>query len=260
MTHTAHGLVAGNMLGLATDGALPTGLDTLEIYYHKAIDANSYNLSRTAQGASKGITNLAVTFDPATDIFTAAAHGLDIGDPIRLTATTMPTGFSAGTDYYVASTSFTTGQFRLALTKGGAAIAGTTAGSAVLAHTLISTSGTQSGTHTAAEIVGRTNELIQASQNGLGQLVLANVALAVPILLTNIITGSRVRISLASDNSEIYLGTASGSTISTTTKISGNVYVDVRKKGYIPYRQAAVIDGAAGLTLYVSQVADTVVV
>jgi hypothetical protein len=95
-------------------------------------------------------------------------------------------------------------------------------------------------------------------QDGGKFVKLSNVPLPVGVLLTNIVNGSRVRVSKAADNAELYLGTP-GTLASFSTKFTGNVYVDVRKKGYIPYRQLAVIT-SDGLDLYVSQVADTVVV
>ena len=67
-------------------------------------------------------------------VFTLTAHGLSIGEIVYLTTTgALPTGLSANTQYFVASTSFAANTFTLAATYGG---------------TAINTSGTQSGTHT----------------------------------------------------------------------------------------------------------------
>lgn len=339
-TQTAHGLATGDMYAI-DGGTLPTGLIDGGSYYARVIDANTFYLAGSKASAELGTTGLAVTFSSATDIFTLAAHGLSIGMGVMLTAASMPSGFSAGTMYYVASTNFTSGQFQLAATVTGAAINASTNGTSVVASTLVNTSGSQSGTHYGAKPSGETDgrpegiavtfdnttDIFSATAHGLPvgsavvlsaasmpsgftagtvyyiiaanytanqfqiatavggsavlgtsngtsvvassvnriyvgnqAITLSNVPVAVPVKLTNIVTGSRVRVSLASDNSEIYLGTESANQVSFSTKTSGNVYVDVRKKGYIPYRQAAVIDGAAGLTSYVSQVADTVVV
>lgn len=64
-------------------------------------------------------------------VLSLTAHGLPAGQRVRLsTSGALPTGFSAGTDYYVVSPA--TDSLQLALTVGG---------------TPINTSGTQSGTH-----------------------------------------------------------------------------------------------------------------
>lgn len=64
-------------------------------------------------------------------VFTIIGHGLNDGDPVRLTTTgALPTGLNTTTTYFVVSATANT--FSLSLTAGGAAI---------------NTSGTQSGTH-----------------------------------------------------------------------------------------------------------------
>ena len=69
----------------------------------------------------------------APGVITWTAHGLANGSPINLITTgVLPTGLTAGTTYFVVSSAANT--FSLALTVGGAAI---------------TTSGTQSGVHTA---------------------------------------------------------------------------------------------------------------
>lgn len=63
------------------------------------------------------------------------AHGLVAGTPVVFTTTgALPTGLTAGTTYYVSATGLTTNSFSVSATSGGAAI---------------TTSGTQSGVHTA---------------------------------------------------------------------------------------------------------------
>lgn len=67
-------------------------------------------------------------------VVTCVGHGLVAGDKIHFTTTgALPTGLSAGVEYFVLSTSLTTDTFRLALSPEGSAI---------------NTSGAQSGTHT----------------------------------------------------------------------------------------------------------------
>lgn len=69
----------------------------------------------------------------APGVVTLAAHGKSAGDRIRLFTTgSLPTGLTANTDYYLVSTA--TNTFGLATSPGGAAI---------------TTTGTQSGTHSA---------------------------------------------------------------------------------------------------------------
>lgn len=67
-------------------------------------------------------------------VFTKVAHGLVAGDRVHFATTgALPTGLTAGTEYYVLSTSLTADVFKVALSPEG---------------TVINTSGTQSGTHT----------------------------------------------------------------------------------------------------------------
>ncbi len=67
-------------------------------------------------------------------VVTATAHGMTVNQPFRFATTgALPTGVTAGTVYYVLSTSLTVNTFKFAATAGGAGII---------------TTGTQSGTHT----------------------------------------------------------------------------------------------------------------
>lgn len=51
MTWTAHGLVSGQRIQLATTGALPTGLAVATTYWITVIDANTFNLSSSLANA-----------------------------------------------------------------------------------------------------------------------------------------------------------------------------------------------------------------
>jgi hypothetical protein len=84
--------------------------------------------------ATKATSSLAVTITiAAPGVVSWPAHGLSDGTPISFaTSGALPTNITAGTTYYVKSPA--TDTFQLAATAGGAAI---------------TTSGTQSGTHTA---------------------------------------------------------------------------------------------------------------
>lgn len=68
-------------------------------------------------------------------VVTWTAHGRSANDPVKFSTTgALPTGFVAGTTYYVVGASITTNTFQLSATAGG---------------TAINTTGTQSGVHTA---------------------------------------------------------------------------------------------------------------
>lgn len=70
------------------------------------------------------------SFDATTDTFTANAHGLANNTRVWISAGTLPTGFTASTNYYVISTAANT--FQLSATQGGAAVNATGAGSGIL--------------------------------------------------------------------------------------------------------------------------------
>lgn len=76
----------------------------------------------------------AFTAAPATDIITLAAHGLTEGAKIRVSsATTLPAGLAAATDYFVRDVTADT--FKVSATLGGAAVNITDAGTGV--HTAV---------------------------------------------------------------------------------------------------------------------------
>lgn len=79
-----------------------------------------------------GTANPTVTI-AVPGVFTLTGHGLAVGDAIRLTTTgALPTGLTAGTTYYVVAGGFVANTFEVSATQGG---------------TAITTTGTQSGTH-----------------------------------------------------------------------------------------------------------------
>ena len=63
----------------------------------------------------------AVTFDDSTNVVTAANHGFNIHDPVKFNAGagTLPAEITAGNRYYVVPDDFTTGAFRISVTKNG---------------------------------------------------------------------------------------------------------------------------------------------
>lgn len=79
------------------------------------------------KGADKSATITA-----ATATFTVASHGYSIGDRIVLSALATTTGLSVLTYYYIISTGFTSGAFKLSATAGGSALSLTTDGTATL--------------------------------------------------------------------------------------------------------------------------------
>jgi microcystin-dependent protein len=102
------------------------------------LKANGANVSRTSYAA---LFAALVESDTATmtiaspSVVTWTAHGRSANDPVKFSTTgALPTGFVAGTTYYVVGASITTNTFTLSATAGG---------------TAINTTGTQSGVHTA---------------------------------------------------------------------------------------------------------------
>lgn len=58
----------------------------------------------------------------STDLITLTTHGLSIGDTIEFTNIGAATGISIGIPYYIAASGFTTGVFKVTLSKGGSAV------------------------------------------------------------------------------------------------------------------------------------------
>jgi hypothetical protein len=88
--------------------------------------------------AMSNVASGAVTASAATDLFTKAAHGLIVGDPITFTGLTGGAGLTAGAAYYVVSVP-DANTFKVASTHGGTPVdvttdltAGTLASIAVL--------------------------------------------------------------------------------------------------------------------------------
>jgi hypothetical protein len=73
-----------------------------------------------AQDRQLGTVNATLSY--TNDTFAIASHGLQVNDPVRFTATTLPTGIAANTTYYVISEGFTTGAFKVSTTRGGSAV------------------------------------------------------------------------------------------------------------------------------------------
>lgn len=101
------------------------------------LKADGTAVSRTTYAAlfAALVESSVVTMTIATPgVVTWTAHGRSANDPVKFSTTgALPTGFVAGTTYYVVGASITTNTFQLSATAGGAAI---------------NTTGTQSGVHT----------------------------------------------------------------------------------------------------------------
>ena len=136
----------GTAVSFSTTGALPTGITANAAYYvfNRNLSGTTYNLATTAGTAQTATITIA---SPAVITVASAPSN---GDVVTFTTTgALPTGLTAGTDYYVINRTATT--FRVATTPSGTAI--NTSGSQSGTHTatwrtLVNTSGSQSGTHT----------------------------------------------------------------------------------------------------------------
>ena len=152
MSVTAGTLINDSLfeLGVLAEGDLPTAdmsslalrvlnrmLDTLSTDQSFAYFPNLYTWALTGESQFSIGPALTATFTVtigASATFTSAAHGLNIGDTITLTTTgALPTGLATGTTYYVIAAGFTTSAFEVSTVRDG---------------TAVTTSGTQSGTHT----------------------------------------------------------------------------------------------------------------
>jgi hypothetical protein len=96
--------------------------DTFDRYYWAATShAPKYNTRERIEYSKNPISNV-VTFSNATELVNWTGHPLQVGDKVRFSNSggALPTGISAGTDYYVAVTSFGANSFRLSTTLNGA--------------------------------------------------------------------------------------------------------------------------------------------
>lgn len=99
----------------------------------QAFDASAYTFTNLYEDTAKSSVGTCTITIASPGVITYAAHGLDVTDPVVFTTSvSLPTGITAGTTYYV-KTVLTADTFTIAATPGG---------------TVITTSGSQSGTHT----------------------------------------------------------------------------------------------------------------
>ena len=260
VTWTGHGLTTGTPIGFITTGALPTGVNALgaanSMFYVIAIDADTFNIASSPANAASatkvntsgtqsgthtgmepagldsGNPQASLTFTVSSTSIAWTAHNLLVGGKVQLAATAMPTNFLAGIAYYVQSV-VDADHVTLSASYGGSVI----------------TCGASAGTSV-------TGQKISDTRLGEQKVTLSNVPLAVNITLTNIVTGSQVRVAKSSDNTELYNGTASASSVVFSAKFAGNATVTVRKAGYQEYDTTIVVDSVNGGNAYISQSVD----
>lgn len=128
-------------------GATNATLQNGGIHLIKGLNYGTFSVGGTTIAEATTIDNIRASYllkdyTPATvtvtiaapGVFTLNSHGLAVNDSVMFTTTgALPTGLTASTVYYVTSTNYTANTFTVAATVGG---------------TAITTTGTQSGTHT----------------------------------------------------------------------------------------------------------------
>lgn len=130
----------GTAIAFTTTGALPTGLTAGTPYYVFNRTSTTYNIATTG-GQAQSATFVSTT----ANTFTVASAPTN-GQVVYLTGT-VPSGLTAGTNYYVVNRTSTT--FQVSLTSGGSAIAFASTGSCIATwQSLVATSGSQSGVQT----------------------------------------------------------------------------------------------------------------
>ena len=134
----------GTAVSFSTTGALPTGITANTAYYVFGRTSTTYNLATTPDIAQTATITIATP--GVVTVASAPANGALV---TFSTTGALPTGLTAGTNYYVVNRTATT--FQVSATSGGSAIntTGTQSGIQTATwRTLVNTSGTQSGTHT----------------------------------------------------------------------------------------------------------------
>jgi len=159
-----HGLVANDPVKFS--GTCPAPLAGGTTYYVSMTGVTAtttdFKVSATAGGTVVATTaatgSSCVVTKVAPTVFTLASHGLVVGNRVKFSAGTLPTGFVTDTSYYVASVP-STSTFTLAATSGGAGIAATADGTGT--YTALNTTPLASGTLAAGEYA----EVLSFTQN-----------------------------------------------------------------------------------------------
>lgn len=122
-------------VGGAVDNThVPMPLDAGQVKFKNAALDRCGNYAIRVRFGADCTPTATVTISVASPaVVTWTNHGLVAGQPVTFaTSGTMPTGLTAGTVYYVTSTSLTANSFTVAATAGGAAIAVTAAGTGAI--------------------------------------------------------------------------------------------------------------------------------
>lgn len=132
---TPLGLASFLPIAAPPGGMIPYGGDTAPSGWllcdGAAVSRSTYAALFDAINASLGTFTVTIA---SPGVFTRNSHGLKAGDRVWFSTTgALPTGLTAGTEYFVISASLAANTFRVSATRGGAAV---------------NTSGSQSGTHT----------------------------------------------------------------------------------------------------------------
>lgn len=98
--------------------AVATRLVELHADIHKVL------LLNTASAIAYTPATKTATIANATDIWTSTAHGMTVGQKVRLTniGGSLPAGFAVDTDYFVIASNLAANTFQLSATKGGASV------------------------------------------------------------------------------------------------------------------------------------------
>jgi hypothetical protein len=136
----AHGLTAGTPVRF-TATTLPTGISAGTTYYviSEGLTAGVFKVSArpylSAVNLGTQVTAGTLTVNSTADTFTATAHGLTAGSIVQFGGTPVPTGITAGANYYVIAGGLTSDVFKVSTTLGGTAVNVTANGTDVTAFT-----------------------------------------------------------------------------------------------------------------------------
>ncbi|MBI4081354.1 MAG: OmcA/MtrC family decaheme c-type cytochrome [Candidatus Lambdaproteobacteria bacterium] len=129
---SSNGFVNGQVVQFSTTGTLPTPLAAATNYYVVSVATSTFKVSTTSgtsgtpvdlTDTGSGILTInATSVDTTANTITVKAHGFANGQQVVfLTDGTVPTGLTAGVNYYVVGTA--TDTFQVSATSTGAAIA-----------------------------------------------------------------------------------------------------------------------------------------
>lgn len=197
VTTGTHGLVAGNPVVFRTTGYLPAGIVPGTTYYviSTGLTTTAFQVSATVGGAAINTSKLTFTAASGTggalQITNSGTNNLVAGQRVAFSSTTtLPTGLSASTAYYVAASPAPTSTvFYVSTTNGGTNVAFTDAGTGT--HSLEQVGGVSSasfGSNTAIHYGEQTGAMPTFSSAGL--LVAGTVYYVGTVVDANTITCS----------------------------------------------------------------------